>query len=126
MEQKTPRLLTEAEWAGLLGPTGYQLHSPELRERGLIAPEPEPEPPVEIALKAALEGCNGFQSEYGKVAWSNGFREGFDRGKELRPTPTREMVDVAHKNAIISWEAAVPVNPDFMSFFYAALLEQMQ
>ena len=120
-----PKLLTEGEAKALWKAhyTGKSLddYKAELRERGLFAPEPEPEPPVEIALKAALERCNGFHSEYGKVAWSNGFREGFDRGMELRPTLTREMVAKA-------WEKVMSGNwvGDFFGRLHAALVEQMK
>ena len=81
-----PKLLTEAEWHEYYAAVGVgwaitckivEGH----RERGLIAPEPKP--PVELALEKELQAAV-FQSDYGKVSWSNGFRVGFMRGMELQ------------------------------------------
>lgn len=45
----------------------------EAENEARILPDPEPDA-IEIALAEALKGKE-FQSEYGRIAWSNGFRE---------------------------------------------------
>lgn len=54
---EVPKLLTEAEWRELLSTAWVDPDEklPELRERGLIAPEPEPDALREVAEELARE-----------------------------------------------------------------------
>ena len=49
------------------------IDGPRWNNKTLILRDPEPDA-IEIALAEALKGKE-FQSEYGRIAWSNGFRE---------------------------------------------------
>ena len=117
-----PKLLTEAEWAGLLGPTGYELHGPELRERGLIAPEPV-DPLLIEAREIVAQAYNWtqrcFENNHPAVVST---LAGIKRGKELaQPKPlTRERVAEAFKS-VFGFHS--DYNTDRL---HAALMEQMQ
>jgi len=128
-----PKLLTEAEWAGLLGPTGYQLHGPELRERGLIAPEPVDPDLLEAWKVVGAWALETFGAESSAVAHysTNKVVEdmnthlalaGLKRGKELAQpkTLTREMVAEAFKS-VFGFHS--DYNTDRL---HTALMEQMK
>ena len=52
---EVPKLLTEAEWRRVLIGHQFDLHEAMLRERGLIAPEPEPDALRDLAEELARE-----------------------------------------------------------------------
>jgi hypothetical protein len=80
--------LTEAEFLKAMDDWAYPNMRKkvlnDLRERGLIEPEPEPVPLVDSELAKAIEGAV-FQDERNRIPWSNGFRKGFDRALEITP-----------------------------------------
>ncbi|MDV7391672.1 hypothetical protein RZS08_09980, partial [Arthrospira platensis SPKY1] len=107
MEQKTPRLLTEAEvqtlWLHTVQSGTFEEHKARLRERGLIADDPV-DPDLEEAREICALVCEGWADIPAERAHQ--YRDGshddeadiayalaaLKRGKELRPTLTREMV----------------------------------
>ena len=130
-----PKLLTEAEWHNLLArPTSSQIID-DLRERGLIAPEPEPVDPL---LDEAREIVAKLSEDDGNPAFACAVRSckrdddlevrialtALRRGMELaeRPTLTREMVREAGEIA----SRLTPMRETFVDCVYALLVERLK
>lgn len=99
-----PKLLTEAEWQRISSPLGLtstidQIAS-ALRERGLIAPDPD----AIDRLRDALEAIHGIALDRDKMA-----RVCRKARMELRPPLTREMV----REAIIKADPCCLAKSDF-------------
>lgn len=108
-----PVLLTEREWANLIGLSAYSKASATLRERGLIAPEP-----VDPLLVEAREVCARDSEAGGWGLAAKEYRDGqrdeavpirltlaaLRRGMDLAPAArlTREIVREAAKVALRS------------------------
>ena len=121
-----PKLLTEAEAMRLATYADVETILTELRERGLIAPEP----PVDPLLLEAREVCASVEpniaSNARKGDWDHSFSmklalAALKRGMELaRPELTREQVREAYYDA-----GGLEVG-SFIDRLHAALTEQVR
>lgn len=118
-----PVLLTEADIARFHMMCSDAVIA-ELRERGLIAPEPEPKPLVDVELDKALEKAE-FLDERNRIPWANGFRDGFRRGMEIAPAArlTREQVREA---MLTVWGDVTPWANAYADALHTALTKQME
>ena len=112
--KQTPKLLTKAELERAYA-QGYTALSDLLHNNGLIADEPV-DPLRTLAGELALAIENRAYTETPETALYYALRA---RGKELRPTLTREMVAAA-------WERYAVHGPYGADGLHAALMEQMQ
>ena len=105
------KLLTEAEWRTLfVAKSGAEIME-TLRERGLIAPEPDK---LAVAVGDAfdrLPSC--WNRETFTASVCDTLR---DHGMEMRPPLTREMVRIAYHTAQVGME-----NTNFIDRLHAAL-----
>jgi hypothetical protein len=118
------KLLTEAEWRTILRQSvNYDVANSiicDLRERGMIAPEPEPEPVDPLAREAdeIADAVYAYKDPYRAYA-KNAALTALRRNLE-RPTLTREMV----------WEAvhiaARESGFGYIDALHAALVERLK
>ena len=122
-----PKLLTEAEWECLMREVfkagTFAVIKDELRDRGLIAPEPEPVDPITVTLCNAMNESLDRLGAFGQDEAENLREELRRRGMELAPAKelTREMV----RDAVY----AGLKNPRFrcdVEAVFAALAERMK
>ena len=102
-----PKLMTEAEWANLIGLSAWSKAQGTIRKRGLIAPEPEPVDPLLDEAKEICVKCftsrNYSQTVIDRLSDNDTVVQialtALRRNLELaeRPTLTREMVLEAHR-----------------------------
>lgn len=133
-----PKLLTEAEWRSILRQSvNHDVANSiiyNLRERGMIAPEPEPEP-VDPLLIEAREICvKYFTSRNYSQTVIDGLCDddaivqvaltALRRNLELaeRPTLTREMVEEVVEIAL----RLTPLRETFVDHLHAALVERLK
>ena len=137
-----PKLLTEAEWRANLR-VWVNIAATDaiillMRERGMIAPEPEPVDPL---LDEAREICAKSSEARKWYGEARGFRDGeYDdyysmdialtalrRNLELaeRPTLTREMVREAYNSATEAWNTLDGAQL-FIDLLHAALVERLK
>lgn len=127
------KLLTEAEWVAMLGPSAFKMKEHRLRERGLIAEEPDAIHRLAAEICAKLRGTGSSAAMVKEV-------EGMirRRGLELAPRKelTREMVeemtfpacDAAYRDVYCDRvpEVETAYVKAFARHFHAALTEALQ
>lgn len=103
---KTPKLPSAAEWREMLIGHQFDMLEPTLRERGLIAPEPEKADPSAKICKEIERALSWLYDEHQCWMGLNAImdairpivREALAESMELRPELTRAMV----RNAVLT------------------------
>jgi len=120
MKTVEPVLLTVEEWRNIwMGADtalNFETWVAPYRERGLIRPEPDPVPLVEIELEKAIEGAV-FQDDRNRIPWSNGFRNGFVRARELALQDTERWLRTLADGAALAWQEEES-KPDMGELFW--------
>ena len=129
------KLLTEAEWANLIGLSAWSKAQGTIRERGMVAPEPEPVDPL---LDEAREIAAKLNEDDDIPIFASEVRAGkrdddlevriaitaLRRNLELaaRPTLTREMVE----DAVINQRGLWSSGSKYVDCLHAALVERLK
>ena len=128
-----PELMTADEWVNLIGLSAWSKAQGTIRERGMIAPEPEPVDPL-------LDEARNVVGDYaattkGYEIYESAYRQGFrDDDSEVvialtalrrnleRPTLTRQMV----REAVEIASRGAPMRETFVDCVYDLLVERLK